>query len=138
MVAYPALKSILSDLNQLAHAHLDKRCYNTRTQLPYRASHASKSMEPFFITLPEFKKSLAPSSRGLMPGGILTSRERKSTHGDVMSLQPASYCPRWPWLRWDRMCPIISLAAVLLLSSTNASPASTCCRGEETSRCRGS
>jgi len=59
-----------------------------------RSSRASKLMEPFFTILPEFKKLLALSSRSLTPGGVLTSRERKSARGDALPLQLASYCPR--------------------------------------------
>lgn len=56
MVAYPAIKSILSDLNQLSHTHLDKHHHHVR--LLYQGSCASKSMEPLLVTQPELKNFL--------------------------------------------------------------------------------
>lgn len=89
VVAYPALRSILSDLDQLAHTHFDKHCYNTGTRLLYWGSRASKSMEPFFVTL---GKLIAPSLRVWHQEGFARG-ERRSTPGHVLPLQAASECP---------------------------------------------
>lgn len=89
MVAYPALRSILSDLDQLAHTHFDKHCYNTGTWLLYWGSCASKSMEPFFVTL---GKLIAPSLRVWHQEGF-ASGKRRCTPEHVLPLQAASYCP---------------------------------------------
>lgn len=138
MVAYPALKSILSDLDQLAHTHLDKHCYNTGTRLLYSSSCASKSMEPFFVTL---RKPIAPSLRVWHQEGF-ASREKRSTPGHVLPLEAASYCP----------CRRTPLALTVLGSNVlhhiprgssaaeqhKCVSASTYCHEEETSRCKGS
>lgn len=65
MVAYPAIKSILSDLNQLSHAHLDEHHHHVR--LLYQGSCASKSMEPLLVTQLELKNLLPhiPCSEGI-------------------------------------------------------------------------
>lgn len=138
MVAYPALKSILSDLDQLAHTHFDKHCYNTSTRLLYWSSCASKSMESFFVTL---RKLIAPSLRVWHQEGFARG-EKRSTPGHVQPLQPASCCPcRGTSLALTglgsnmfRLIPRGSFAA----EQHKCVPALTYCHGEETSRCKGS